>query len=124
MVPGKGTLIVCPLAISFLSLFCNRSFILVYCFIIFDCLKIREQWRQEIERHCIPGVLSVRYLLVFLYQFILFNFIINYDVFNRVYHGVRFGDNITPRELAKFDIVLTTYDVLRTEVTFYSFLIL
>lgn len=34
----------------------------------------------------------------------------------RVYNGVRFGDYISAEELSKFDIVLTTYDVLRSEV--------
>ena len=54
---------------------------------------IKNQWRDEIARHVAQGALSVL-----------------------CYDGIKAGDYQRPETLASYDIVITSYRVLRTEV--------
>ncbi|XP_065889670.1 E3 ubiquitin-protein ligase SHPRH-like isoform X2 [Dysidea avara] len=63
--------------------------------LIVSPVSIAEQWLNEIDKHIKPDILKVLY-----------------------YRGIKLDGYITPPEMATYDIVLTTYEVLKTEVYF------
>ncbi|XP_062519341.1 E3 ubiquitin-protein ligase SHPRH-like isoform X2 [Corticium candelabrum] len=60
--------------------------------LIISPASIAQQWIEEIEKHVQPGTLS-------------------YMIYNGVAHGF-----VNPLKLAKFDVVVTTYETLKHEV--------
>lgn len=55
---------------------------------------LKAQWKSEFEKHVEPGKLSVM-----------------------VYTGIAGGGYIRPKDLAKYDVVITSYEILRAELT-------
>ncbi|KAF3845595.1 hypothetical protein F7725_008758 [Dissostichus mawsoni] len=66
--------------------------------------SICHQWGEEIQRHVYQGVKR---------HFIKLNV-----VFSQVYQGVKRHGFLQPRLLAQQDVVITTYDVLRSELNY------
>lgn len=86
----KGTIIVCPESII-------------------------DQWHQEIAKHTLPNTVSVSYTALSKYQNLTGDQVLKYTGVRNL-NFAKAGNIVRAKHLKDYDVVLTTYSVLRDDL--------